>query len=65
MKKEANKRKKRDNLGDNEKEQFRKQKNGKKVVSDNLDYEKKEHFKKRTTKAKKKNIMSMIMKKNS
>ena len=43
MKKEDNKRKKekRDNLGDNEKEQLRKyEKKGKKVMHDNLDDEK-------------------------
>ena len=44
MKKEDNKRKKakRDNLGDGEKEEFRKhEKKGKKVMHDNLDDEKK------------------------
>ena len=51
MKKEGNKRKqKRENLGDNEKEQLRKfEKKGKKVVitlRDNLHDEKKNHFKK-------------------
>ena len=47
MKKKDNKRKKekRDNLGNNEKEQLRKyEKKGKIVLRDNLDDEKKKHF---------------------
>ena len=68
FKKEDNKRKikKRDNLGRNEKEQLRKhKKEGKKVMHDNLD-EKKSILKIRTTKEKKKSVItSVIMKKNS
>ena len=45
--------KKRDNLDDNDKEQFKKyEKKRKKVMRDSLDDEKKEHLKKRTIKDK-------------
>ena len=70
MKKEDKKIKKakRDNLGDDEKEQLRKyKKKVKKVMHGNLDDEKKGAFKKkRTTKEKKKSIKTLvIMKENS
>ena len=61
------KKKKRVNLGYNEKEQLRKcEKKGKKVMRDNVDDEEKEHLKKRgqQKKIKKSVITSVIMKKN-
>ena len=57
MKKDRTTKEKRDNLGDNEKEQLRKyEKKGKEVMHDNLDDEKKEHLKKEDNKRKKRKM---------